>query len=157
MMLTQTRRRLVHSVNYCNRDLFPLTLQIHLFWARRDVCKNEYYQTSIYCQACVIEMMLDALRWFIAIEMIGLVAFPLAHYLFPRLPDRGYSLAKPLGLLIIAYSSWILSIYHIVPHGTLSILLIVSAMALASLLYSRSNIDKLKSFLIVRLCSQLLL
>ena len=94
-------------------------------------------------------MMLDALRWFIAIEMIGLVAFPLAHYLFPRLPDRGYSLAKPLGLLIIAYSSWILSIYHIVPHGTLSILLIVSAMAVASLLYSRSNIEKLKSFLIV--------
>ena len=59
--------------------------------------------------------MLNVLWWFIAVEAIGLAAFPLAYYLLPKLSDRGFSLSKPLGILVVAYASWMLSVLHIVP------------------------------------------
>ena len=59
--------------------------------------------------------MLDALWWFITIEAVGLAAFPLAYFLLPRLADRGYTVAKPLGILLLGYASWILSTLHILP------------------------------------------
>ena len=32
--------------------------------------------------------MQDVLLWLVAVEVIGLAAFPLCYYLFPRLRDR---------------------------------------------------------------------
>ncbi len=71
--------------------------------------------------------MLDVLLWLLAVEAIGLAAFPLCYYLFPRLRDRGYCVSKPLGILVIGYLSWILSVLHILPSAqvTLVALLIV--------------------------------
>ena len=59
--------------------------------------------------------MLNVLLWLVAIELIGLAAFPLCYYLFPGLRDRGYSVSKPAGILLIGYLSWILSISHVLP------------------------------------------
>ena len=41
--------------------------------------------------------MVDVLRflsWYIIITLVGWAAFPLAYRFFPRLPDRGYALAR---------------------------------------------------------------
>ena len=71
--------------------------------------------------------MLDALWWLIVAEIIGLAAFPLAYYLLPRLRDRGFSISKALGLLLIGFSSWLLSVLHIVPSAqpTLWLMLLI--------------------------------
>ena len=59
--------------------------------------------------------MLDAVIWLIAIEIIGLASFPFCYYLFPFLRDRGYCVSKPIGILILGYFVWILSMSNLLP------------------------------------------
>ena len=73
--------------------------------------------------------MLDALWWLLVAEVIGLSAFPLAYYLLPQLKDRGYSVSKPLGILLIGFVSWILSVLHVVPSVQPTLWLILLVMA----------------------------
>ncbi len=49
--------------------------------------------------------------WLIAIQLVALAAMPLAYVVFRPLPDRGYLLAKPLGLLLVATIAWLLASY----------------------------------------------
>src|SRR5579884_1711341 len=53
--------------------------------------------------------MLAAGLWLIALEVAGLLALPLAVRVFRRLADRGYGLAKALGLVGLGYACWLLS------------------------------------------------
>jgi YYY domain-containing protein len=53
--------------------------------------------------------MLAAVLWLIALEVAGLLALPLAVRVFRRLADRGYGLAKALGLMGLGYACWLLS------------------------------------------------
>jgi YYY domain-containing protein len=53
--------------------------------------------------------MRDVLLWWLAVEVTGLVAFPLVYAFFPRFPDRGYAFAKPFGMLIVGFVFWILA------------------------------------------------
>src|SRR5579885_1864091 len=50
--------------------------------------------------------MTDVLLWLLAVEALGLAAFPLACYLFRAFPARGYGLTKPLGILLVAFVNW---------------------------------------------------
>ena len=76
--------------------------------------------------------MLNAVWWLIAVELIALAVFPLAYHLLPSLRDRGYSVSKPLGLLLIGYVSWILSQVHLVPSTRISLSAMVLALACVS-------------------------
>jgi YYY domain-containing protein len=73
------------------------------------------------------------LIWLLALELAALAATPLALVLFRRLPDRGYLLAKPLGLLLLAYPVWLLVSLKLVYFTqstllvTLAVLLLISA------------------------------
>ncbi len=49
------------------------------------------------------------IKWIVLLQCAGLAAYPICFGLFPRLPDRGYALAKFLGLLLPAYTCWLLS------------------------------------------------
>ena len=66
--------------------------------------------------------MLNIIVWLLAAQAIGLAVFPLTYYLFPRFKDRGFSLAMPVGIILVAYLSWLLSVLHIVPSIQLSVL-----------------------------------
>ena len=65
--------------------------------------------------------MLNVFVWLFAVEVIGLATFALCYYLFPRLRDRGYSVSKALGILLVAYISWILSVTRVLPSVQLTI------------------------------------
>ena len=52
--------------------------------------------------------LISLLAWYLAALLAGLAALPLAFRLFQHLPDRGYSLAKPLGLLSAGFVFWLL-------------------------------------------------
>ena len=65
--------------------------------------------------------MFNAFWWLLAVEVIGLAAFPLAFFLFPALKDRGYTASKTLGILLLGYASWLLSQLHVLPSVGASI------------------------------------
>jgi YYY domain-containing protein len=49
------------------------------------------------------------LTWLVLVGLIGLASLPLTLGVFQRLPDRGYILARPVGVLLLAWLSWILT------------------------------------------------
>ena len=91
--------------------------------------------------------MTDVLWWFIAVQAVGLVTFPLAYLLFPWLADRGYSVSRPLGILFIGYASWVLSTLHILPSVRLSIVGLLLALGAVSGWYAWKHRQELKDFI----------
>ena len=84
--------------------------------------------------------MLDAAIWLLSIEILGLLALPLGFVLFHRLPDRGYTLAKPLALILGSYLLWVLGLSHLAPNTRVTILgILVSAGLIAFLLIWRNR------------------
>ena len=56
-----------------------------------------------------MESTFYALAWYILITIIGIITFPLAYSLLPRLPDRGYAFTRIIGLLLWGYLFWLLA------------------------------------------------
>jgi len=54
--------------------------------------------------------MLAAAWLFLCVGLLGLLVFPLSAYLFPTLPARGWPLSRIIGLLLLAYCSWLLAV-----------------------------------------------
>jgi YYY domain-containing protein len=67
--------------------------------------------------------MLSFLSWYLVVSFLGLLTFPLAFRLFPALADRGYSLARALGLLLWGYIFWLLASLGIVQNDLGGLLL----------------------------------
>src|SRR5512139_2986490 len=79
--------------------------------------------------------ILAVLSWWFLIQLIGLAAWPLAFRLLRFLPDRGYSAAKPLGLLLTSYALWLFGSLGLVPNSlggiVLALVLVIAASAWA--------------------------
>jgi hypothetical protein len=60
--------------------------------------------------------MLSLILWYLLITLLGLLAFPLTYKLLPGLADRGYTLARTLGLLIWSYVFWILGSFGLLKN-----------------------------------------
>ncbi|HET92369.1 MAG TPA: hypothetical protein ENN99_16765 [Chloroflexi bacterium] len=54
--------------------------------------------------------------WWVVVTLLGWVTFPLLFVALPRLRDRGYGAARMLGLLIIAYLTWIVASAQVLPN-----------------------------------------
>lgn len=61
--------------------------------------------------------------WYIILTLLGWLTFPLTHYLFPALADRGYTLSRAAGLLIWGYVFWLLASLGIAQNDMGGILL----------------------------------
>ena len=48
------------------------------------------------------------LTWYLILQLLGLIALPIAFRVLRHLPDRGYTLSKALGLLLTGYGLWLL-------------------------------------------------
>ncbi|MDQ7029850.1 MAG: DUF2298 domain-containing protein [Ardenticatenia bacterium] len=48
----------------------------------------------------------SVLVWALALFLLGLISWPYVFAALPALPDRGYALAKPLGLLLVSWAVW---------------------------------------------------
>jgi len=52
--------------------------------------------------------MIESIIWLLVLEVIGLATLPVTFTFFSFLPERGYALSKPLGLLLLAFVVWFL-------------------------------------------------
>ncbi|HEX9117652.1 MAG TPA: hypothetical protein VGA61_16400, partial [Anaerolineae bacterium] len=76
--------------------------------------------------------MISALSWWLAIQLCGVLALPLAWRLFARLPGRGYPFAKALGLLLASYVLWLGASFHLIANdlgGIVIALLVVAGLS----------------------------
>ena len=77
-----------------------------------------------------MSQVLLAFRWYVVVQAFGLAALPLCLRLFRRLPDRGYGVSKPLGLLLTGWVFWLLTTFgwlHNTAGGILVGIAIVAA------------------------------
>ncbi|MBN1659403.1 MAG: glycosyltransferase family 39 protein [Anaerolineae bacterium] len=81
---------------------------------------------------------LPTLSWLLLLALVGLAALPLTLGVFGRLPDRGYILARPVGVLLVAWLSWILTnltpLHYTRGNIALALALIAAASATSLLL-----------------------
>ena len=53
--------------------------------------------------------MMAFISWYLIVTLFGWLAWPLAFRLLPGLPDRGYTISRALGLLLVGYVFWLLT------------------------------------------------
>ncbi len=82
--------------------------------------------------------MTDVLLWWLALEGLGLLVLPLAASLFQTLPDRGYPLAKALGLLVTGYFFWLSCTLGVLENTQGAILLVALVLAAGCWLPNRT-------------------
>lgn len=91
---------------------------------------------------------LQVILWFFLIELLGLLSIPLAENAGNRLADGGISAAKTLGILLVAYFSWIFS--YIWGFNRVTILISVLVLCLLSIgLYRKKRIFPERKILLV--------
>jgi YYY domain-containing protein len=74
---------------------------------------DDFHWNSLANRSALVAIVV----WWLAIQVIGWLAWPLAHRVFRRLPDRGYLLSKSLGWLLVGYGVWLASSLHLLPNA----------------------------------------
>ena len=78
--------------------------------------------------------------WWLVLMVIGLISFPLVSRVCGKLPDKGYSISKLVGLLFLTYITWMISSLHIMPFGYISIWISLLLLVVLSLYLGRKNL-----------------
>ncbi|MBN2053892.1 hypothetical protein JW905_03145 [bacterium] len=79
--------------------------------------------------------------FYIVVQLIHLAVLPIAWRLFNRVRDRGYGVAKLLGVVLLSYLSWIVPSLGLLPYsrGVVALmLLIIAGVSLTLFLLNRS-------------------
>jgi YYY domain-containing protein len=84
--------------------------------------------------------------WLVMLWGIGLLTFPFTFLLFRKFADRGYAFSKALGILLIAWFTWTVSSYHILPFNRIPILAGIVLMLGCGLLIVRSHRQEMASY-----------
>jgi YYY domain-containing protein len=93
-----------------------------------------------------------AIIWWLILLVIGLITFPLVSRVCGRLPDKGYSISKILGLLVLTYFSWLFASLHLLKFGYLNVSIALVLLLALSFYLGRKHLNlrdlPLKSMLI---------
>ena len=91
--------------------------------------------------------MIDFLLWYFCISALGWLTFPLVFYLFPALSDRGYSLARVVGLLLWGYVFWLLASFGIAQNDSGGLILAGMILVGISTLVMKNRVQELKTWI----------
>lgn len=88
---------------------------------------------------------LYVISWLFTIEVIGLITYPIVSFMCGNVHDKGYSISKILGLVLLTFISWILALFHICRFGSINVLISIFLLILLSVLIIYHNkIDMIK-------------
>jgi YYY domain-containing protein len=91
--------------------------------------------------------MSETLRWWFLLSFIGALMLPLCLAVFRRLPDRGYALSKPFGLLLLGYVFWLLNSLRVVPNSPRGIIFALVPLLALSTWFAWRELDGLRAWL----------
>ena len=86
-----------------------------------------------------MSQVIFALRWYLVVQLSGLVALPLCLRLFRHLPDRGYGVSKPLGLLLVGWVFWLSVTFGWLRNGPGGVLVALTLVAIAGIALHLTN------------------
>ena len=84
--------------------------------------------------------------WWLAVQVIGLVVFPISFALFHRLRDRGYLLSKSLGLLLVSYMVWLMASLGLPTNRLPIIVAVLGGMAVLGVILAWIQRNALKTW-----------
>lgn len=85
--------------------------------------------------------------WWLLLFGLGIISLPLTTWLFKGFFDRGYALAKIIGILAISYLAWILGSFKILPFFSETLWLIILLVTGFSFWFSQRQNLKLKKLI----------
>jgi len=91
--------------------------------------------------------VINAISWWAAAGLVGVLAFPLTFIFFGRLPDRGYAFTKVIGLLLVSYALWMGATLGILPNARGSVLLLLAILAIISAVVARRRREDIIAFI----------
>jgi YYY domain-containing protein len=91
--------------------------------------------------------MSEAIRWWLILQVVAVPLLPLCLALFRRLPDRGYALSKPFGLLALGYVFWLLNSLQVLPNSNTGVVLALILLILVSALFAYRERETLPAWL----------
>jgi YYY domain-containing protein len=87
------------------------------------------------------------LQWWLALGAMGALAYPLVWRICRALPDRGLSVAHPVGLLLVSYGFWLLVSLGFLQNRVSGILLVMVLVAAGSAWVWRRDGDAIVAWL----------
>lgn len=84
--------------------------------------------------------------WWLVVQIVGLLGWPLAFTVFRNLSDRGHILSKSLTLLVVAYLVWLPASYRLAQNSLPFILLAFGLVTILSLVLLWRDRDEVKRF-----------
>ncbi len=85
--------------------------------------------------------MISVLLWWFIITLFGVVGWFSAYNLFRFLPDRGYALIRPLGLLIVGYILWLGGSFRLLQNNIGGIIIAIILAIILGIVWQRSSSD----------------
>ena len=78
--------------------------------------------------------------WWLWMTLAGAAVFPLCFRLLGALPDKGYTLARAVGMMLVTFVFWLLASYGFLDNSVGSIVLSwLLVLGLAALVYARGG------------------
>ena len=84
--------------------------------------------------------MVDFFLFYVFVSIVGWLTFPLAYRLLHRLPDRGYMVSRPLGMLLWGYIFWMLASLHVIKNDLGGVILSLVLLAILNVWLCRGQI-----------------
>ncbi len=88
--------------------------------------------------------MLQAIATLLTVELIGLAAFPVVARAFPILADRGWAISKPIGMLLVATTVWLVSYTRLVPNSPITWWIALVVLASIGLWFLRTDFPQIR-------------
>lgn len=77
--------------------------------------------------------------WYLALQFFALLGLPLAVYVFKDLPDRGYAMAKVIGLFLTAWVDWLLVNLKIMAYDRAGVLFSIALVFMLAMYFYRRH------------------
>ncbi len=91
--------------------------------------------------------MIDVLWWYLVVSIAGWLTLPLAQRLLRFLPDRGFTLARPLALLGWGYLFWLLTYLGVLQNDIGGVLLALTLLVVISFVVGKGRVTDLWSWI----------